>query len=195
MRQDCGRWSLGRKRTAQEGLGTNRPWQRKSRASVVQLCCRGTSARHAVAPSIFICDKEVGGWGSLENSGKRSKSKGLTDSLLTKAIMGMCMCPRARATVTSQGLFQSLVKGRSCQILSSLHENLALPVSHCPFSSPQPHCDHLHASGTTAPWKEKKVGISPSSRGFLQSPLERSCLVCAREEVHDFSAEGCRVWA
>lgn len=126
---------------------------------------------------------------------KEAKSKGLKGSLFPKAVMGMCVCPRARATVASQGLFQSLGKGRSCQILPSLHGNLALPVSHCPFSSPQPHCDHLHASGTIAPWKEKKVGTSPSSRGFFQSPLERSCLACARKEVHDFSTEGCGVWA
>lgn len=75
MRQDCGRQSLGRQRTAQEGLGTKRPWQRKSRASVSQLCCRGASARHAGTPSIVICNKEIGGWGSPGKSGKRSKEQ------------------------------------------------------------------------------------------------------------------------
>lgn len=75
MKQDCGRQSLGRKRTAQEGLGTKRPWQRKSRASASQLRCRGASARHAGAPSIVIRNKEIGGWGSPGKSGKRSKEQ------------------------------------------------------------------------------------------------------------------------
>lgn len=45
------------------------------------------------------------------NQEEEAKSKGLMDSLLSKAVMGMSMCPWA--TVTSEGLFQSVVKGLS----------------------------------------------------------------------------------
>lgn len=97
---------------------------------------------------------------------------------LFKPVMRMRMYPRAWATVASQGLFQSMVKGRSCQILPSLHGNLALPFSHCPFSSPQPHCDH--ASRTTGPWKEKNVGTSPIVLGASSRVLWKGLAWCVR---------------
>lgn len=66
------------------------------------------------------------------NQEKEAKSKGLMGSLLSKAVTGMSMYPWA--TVTSQGLFQSMVKGLSVlHILPSLHGNLALPFFPLPF--------------------------------------------------------------
>lgn len=83
-----------------------------------------------------------------------------------------------------------MVMGQPCQILCSLHGTFAQRFSRCPFPGPLPHCGHLDArpARPCGPWRKERWEDEDaiSFRGKVLSA------VCAREGVHDPSAEGCR---